>query len=98
MAQTSTSSGLSSATASSTYNVFSAIASSSNGGTFGLEPGSVASDPTNQAGQDAAGASGSSDGSLNLSTGVTVAIIVVAVLVVLVGGKHPHLAFIKLSR
>jgi hypothetical protein len=98
MAQTSTSAGLSSATTSSTYNVFSAIASNGNGGTYGVQPGNVASDPTNQAGQNAAGASGSSDGSLNLSTGATVAIIVIVVLVVLIGGKHPHSPSTRLSR
>jgi hypothetical protein len=99
MAQTPTSAGSSTATASSTYNVFSAIASSNgNGGTYGVQPGNVASDPTSQAGQNAAGASGSSDTSINLSTGATVAIIVVVVLVVLVGGKQLPLQFAGLSR
>ena len=90
MAQTTTPTGSPSTTATSSYNVFSAIASSNpgNGGNFGVQPGNVASDPTNQAGQNAAGALGSSDGSVNLSTGVTVAIIVVVCLVVLIGGEH----------
>jgi hypothetical protein len=98
MAQTSTSAGSPSAAASSSYNVFSAIASNSpNGGTYGVQPGNVASDPTNQAGQNAAGASGASDGSLNLSTGATVAIIVIVCLVVLIGGEHPSLRFANLA-
>jgi hypothetical protein len=90
MAQATTPTGSPSTTATTSYNVFSAIASSNpgNGGNFGVQPGNVASDPTNQAGQNAAGASGSSDGSINLSTGVTVAIIVVVCLVVLLGGEH----------
>src|SRR5438477_11615579 len=90
MAQTTTTTGSPSTTGTSSYNVFSAIASSNpaNSGNFGVQPGNVASDATSEAGQNAAGASGGSDGSINLSTGVTVAIIVIVCLVVLIGGGH----------
>ena len=78
-------------TTSSSYNVFSAIASSSpDGGTFGIEPGNVASNPTSQAAQNDAGASGTDQGGLNLSTGDTIAIIVIVSLVVVIGSKPPH--------
>jgi len=66
------------ATASSTYNVFSAIASSDQGsGDVGTSPASY----------NAAGASGSSDGSMNLSNGATIAIVVAVVVVVILGGE-----------
>ena len=62
-----------------------------------MQPGNVASDPTNQAGQNAAGASGASEGSLNLSTGATVAIIVIVAVVVLLGGEHNSLQFVRVD-
>jgi len=60
-----------------------------------VQPGKVASDSTNQAGQNAAGASGVSDSSLNLSNGATVAIIVVECLVVLGGGEQVFVQGVK---
>ena len=77
-------------TPTSTYNVFSAIASAHPSANYGVQPGNVASNPTNQAGNNAAGASGGSDGSMNLSTGATIAIIVVVCVVILGGGKPAY--------
>ena len=61
----------------------------------GIQPGNIASDPTNHT---AGGTSGSSDSSLNLSTGGTVAIIVIVGLVVLLGGEHIFLKYVEFIR
>lgn len=60
-----------------------------------MQPEKVASDSTNQAGQNAAGASGVSDSSLNLSSGATAANIVVECLVVLGGGEQVFVQRVK---
>ena len=80
-------------TTTTSTNVFSAIASAhpSNAGLYGVQPGSVGNDPTNQAGENNAGASGGdSSGSINLSTSVIVTIIVIATVVVIIGSTFPY--------
>jgi len=85
--------------AASSYNVFSAIASAHpGGGSYGVQPGNVASDPTNQAGENAAGASGSSDNTMNLSMGAEIAIIVAVCAVVLIGGTTAILFYLAKKR
>jgi len=85
-------------TPTSTYNVFSAIASAHPSANYGVQPGNVASNPTNQAGNNAAGASGGSDGSMNLSTGATIAIIVVVCVVILGGASTAVLYYFAKKR
>lgn len=76
------------ASATSTYDVFSAIASAhGHGGTSGRQPGAVAAGPTNAAGDNAAGASGS-DQSLNLNNGVIIGISVAVGIAAIIGSKH----------
>jgi len=62
--------------------IFSIIASSSPGdGSYGLQPGAVGNDPTTIQGENDAGASGSGNSFVNISTADQIAIIVVAVVV-----------------
>ena len=96
MAQsTQASSGTPSATASASYNVFSAIASASPGdGTFGNQPGSVGTDPSTPQSNSNAGASGSNSGFINMTNGARIAIIVVVVVVAVLGSKPTSVFFI----
>ena len=68
--------------------VFSVIASSTPGdGSYGLQPGAVGNDPTSIQGENDAGASGSGNSFVNISTADQIAIIVVAVVVGVFGSK-----------
>lgn len=70
--------------------IFSIIASSSPGdGSYGLQPGAVGNDPTTIQGENDAGASGSGNSFVNISTADEIAIIVVAVVVGVFGSKIP---------
>ena len=60
--------------------------SGSAGGTYAGDTTFLNSSPTDAAGENAAGASGSQGGSVNLSMGAIVAIVVVVAVVVLLGG------------
>jgi len=84
----------STAASSSSYDVFSAIASAHPSANYG----NVGTAPTSQAGANAAGASGGSDGSMNLSNGATIAIIVVVVIVVLGGASTAVLWYLAKKR
>jgi hypothetical protein len=82
-------------TASSTYNVFSAIASSSSNG--GSDPGG-SPEPSGYANPDAAGASGSSQSAITLNTGDQIAIGVVVGLVVIIGLTSAVLFYLAKKR
>lgn len=58
----------------------------SGGGTYAGDTTFLNSGPTDAAGENAAGASGSQGGSVNLSMGAIIAIVVVVAVVVLLGG------------
>lgn len=59
------------------------------GGTYAGDTTFLGSGPTDAAGENAAGASGGQGGSVNLSMGAIIAIVVVVAMVVLLGGMFP---------
>jgi len=84
-AQTTSAAQEPSVAATTTYSPY-PTSSGSAGGTYAGDTTFVDSSPTDAAGENAAGASGSQGGSVNLSTGAIVAIVVVVAVVVLLGG------------
>ena len=61
------------------------------GGTHAGDTTFSNSEPTDAAGENAAGASGGQGGSVNLSIGAIIAIVVVVAVVVLLGGRLPSI-------
>jgi hypothetical protein len=61
------------------------------GGTYAGDTTFSTSEPTDAAGENAAGASGGQGGSVNISIGAIIAIVVVVAVVVMLGGMLPSI-------